>query len=81
MYYTGFADEAGDGIETQIEATKALGWSAIEARKIDGAMIHDMPDAAFDVACGKLRDAGVAVNYAEYGRRFMRLVDDVKPRG
>jgi hypothetical protein len=26
MYFTGFADEAGDDIETQIEATQALLW-------------------------------------------------------
>jgi hypothetical protein len=30
MYFTGFADEAGDSIETQIKATLALGWNHIE---------------------------------------------------
>jgi len=62
MYYTGFADEAGGSIDVQIRATKELGWENIEARKVDGAMIHDMPDEAFDVVCGKLEDAGVKIN-------------------
>ena len=35
MYFTGFADEAATGIDGQIEAVYALGWSNIEARNID----------------------------------------------
>ena len=31
MILTGIADEAGDGIDSQIAATKALGWKHIEA--------------------------------------------------
>lgn len=62
MYLTGFADEAADGIDAQIQATLDLGWSNIEARNIDGRNIHDLTDAEFDVVAGKLRDAGVSVN-------------------
>jgi sugar phosphate isomerase/epimerase len=62
MYLTGFADEAGAGIDQQIAATRALGWENIESRNIDGQNIHDMSDEAFDVAYGKLQDAGVKIN-------------------
>ena len=62
MYYTGFADEAARDIEGQIKATKELGWSRIESRKIGGANIHDMPQADFEVVVGKLSDAGITIN-------------------
>jgi len=62
MYLTGFADEAGTGIDAQIEATGKLGWRNIESRNIDGRNIHDIPDAAFDAVCGKLREAGIQIN-------------------
>ena len=62
MYFTGFADEAAKGIDGQIAATKALGWSCIESRAVDGTNIHDITDAHFDVVYGKLQDAGVTVN-------------------
>ena len=32
MILTGIADEAGDSINSQIAATKALGWEHLEAR-------------------------------------------------
>ena len=35
MFYTGFADEAANSLERQLEATKALGWKHIEVRMID----------------------------------------------
>lgn len=62
MYLTGFADEAADDIQGQIEATSRLGWSNIEARNIDGQNIHDLPEEAFDRVCGYLEEAGVRVN-------------------
>ena len=67
MYMTGFADEAGDAIEVQIRATKALGWENIESRTVkvegfDRGNIHDIPDAAFDRLAGILSDAGVKIN-------------------
>jgi hypothetical protein len=31
MYLTGFADEAADGIENQIEVTKKLGWKGLKS--------------------------------------------------
>jgi len=62
MYYTGFADEAGDGMNVQIQATKELGWSNIESRNINGINLTDLSDAAFEVVHGKLTEAGVAVS-------------------
>lgn len=62
MYLTGFADEAADGIDGQIEVTKALGWSCIESRNIDGKNIHDISDEAFDIVTTKLTAAGVKIN-------------------
>jgi len=62
MYLTGFADEAAADLDGQIRATQELGWHNIESRNIDGKNIHDMPDEAFDVAVGKLEDAGVKIN-------------------
>ncbi|MCK5805365.1 MAG: sugar phosphate isomerase/epimerase [Lentisphaeria bacterium] len=61
-YFTGFADEAGKDLDTQIRATKELGWDCIEARNIDGKNIHDLSDEDFDVVYGKLQDAGVRIN-------------------
>ncbi len=62
MYLTGFADEAANGIEGQIRATKELGWKNIESRNIDGVNIHDIPDEAFDAVCTALDEAGVCIN-------------------
>jgi sugar phosphate isomerase/epimerase len=62
MYLTGFADEAGTSIETQIKATQELGWTNIESRNIDGVNIHDLSDEAFDAVVAKLEAAGVSIN-------------------
>ena len=62
MRLSGFADEAADGIDGQIEVTKALGWPCIEARGIDGVNIHDLPEPAFEEVRRKLADAGIGVN-------------------
>jgi sugar phosphate isomerase/epimerase len=62
IYLSGFADEAADGIDEQIRATRELGWSFIEARSVDGTNLHDLPDAAFDVVRRALDVAGVRVN-------------------
>ncbi len=62
MYFSGFADEAGESIETQIRATKELGWSNIECRNVDGVNLTDLSEEAFQAAAGKLEDAGVRIN-------------------
>jgi len=80
MYMTGFADEAAAGIDGQIKATLELGWSNIEARAIDGMNIHDLDERAFDIVCGKLKDAGVSINcfgsaIANWGKHIDQSMD------
>lgn len=65
MILTGFADEAGTDLATQIKATQELGWDYISARGIDGKNIHDLSDEAFETAVGQLNDAGIKI--AEFG--------------
>lgn len=62
MYMTGFADEAADTIEGQIEATRALGWKWIESRGIMKKNIHDIPEAEFEHVCAALSQSGVGIN-------------------
>lgn len=62
MYLTGFTDEAAEHIDDQIKATLELGWRHIETRNVNGAIVHDLPDAEFDQACAKLDAAGIAIN-------------------
>jgi sugar phosphate isomerase/epimerase len=59
---TGFADEAGADLPTQIKATRELGWHYLEARAIDGKNIHDLDDDAFARAATQLTTGAVQVN-------------------
>lgn len=75
MYFTGFADEAASSIQGQIAATKALGWTNIESRNVDGQNIHDLSDEAYDAVYGALQEAGIHVNcfgsaIANWGKRI-----------
>ena len=66
MFLTGIADEAGASIDTQIKATKELGWRDLEARVVEvpgfpKGNIHDIPDQAFDALVDKVNKAGVRI--------------------
>ncbi len=66
MILTGIGDEAGDALDAQIRATQELGWQAIEARNVEVPghskdNLHDVCDAAFEVAVRKLDQSGVGV--------------------
>lgn len=66
MIYTGIGDEAGDSIETQIQASRELGWQHIEARNVlvpghPKANLHDLPDPAFDHVVEQLTQAGIKI--------------------
>jgi sugar phosphate isomerase/epimerase len=66
MYLTGISDEAGAAIETQIRATKQLGWRCLEARNVQVgngpvANIHDLPEPAFEQTVAALAAADVGV--------------------
>ncbi len=62
MYFTGFADEAGDSIETQIKATLELGWNHIESRSINNINTTDIGENEFDYVCEKLDENKVRIN-------------------
>jgi sugar phosphate isomerase/epimerase len=61
MHLTGFTDEAGQRLETQIRATQALGWKQLSARSIDGQNIHDLSEDHFNRAADQLDLAGIKV--------------------
>lgn len=61
MWIAGFADEAADSIEDQIDVLRELGWSHIELRKIDGKKLHEVDDDTFEHALAALREAGISV--------------------
>ncbi len=53
-------------LETQLLATRALGWKHIEMRSLDlpgggPANFHDIPDKAFDAAVDHIKEAGLSV--------------------
>jgi sugar phosphate isomerase/epimerase len=67
MFFSGIADEAGVSLDTQIRATKELGWKHLEARTVEvpghaKANLHDLSDAAFEVVADQLQAAGVEVH-------------------
>ncbi len=63
MYMTGFADEASEKIDIQIEVTKRLGWKNIEARGMFGSKnIASISDAEFEELQEKLSAAGISIN-------------------
>jgi sugar phosphate isomerase/epimerase len=66
MILTGIADEAGIELDAQIRATRELGWKFIEMRAVEvpgftKGNFHDIPDKAFDIAAGRLQEAGLSV--------------------
>jgi sugar phosphate isomerase/epimerase len=61
MILSGFTDEAGQALSTQIQATKDLGWSHLSARSIDGKNIHDLSGIKFHQAVDQLEAAGIQV--------------------
>ncbi len=80
MYFTGFADEAAKDLTGQIKATKALGWSNIESRAIDGVNIHNLPEDRFEQVVAELEAAGITVNcfgstIANWGKKITEPFD------
>ncbi len=81
MHLMGIGDEAGGTLDSQISATKTLGWKFIEMRGVEvpgfpKANFHDIPDAAFDLACAKLKENGIGV-YA-FGSTIMNWAKTVE---
>ena len=72
MFLTGIGDEAGASIDSQIKATKELGWKYIEMRAVEvpgfpKANLHDIPEAAFDIAGGQTDQGGVGGLLLRFG--------------
>ncbi|KRP36984.1 MAG: sugar phosphate isomerase [Opitutaceae bacterium BACL24 MAG-120322-bin51] len=61
MILTGFTDEAGQSLATQIRATQELGWKHLSSRSIDGQNIHDLSEEDFNQAADQLDEAGIQV--------------------
>ncbi len=85
MIFTGIGDEAGNTIDTQIRATRELGWRHIEARNVEvpgfpKANLHDIPDPAFEIVAEKLAAAGVEIycfgsTIANWGKKIDQPFD------
>lgn len=61
MILSGFTDEAGQDLETQIKATKELGWTHLSARGIGGTNLHELSEAAFNTVADRLDEAEIKV--------------------
>jgi sugar phosphate isomerase/epimerase len=82
MFLTGIADEAGPLIDTQIKATKELGWQNIEARVVevpgfDKGNIHDIPDRAFDELVDTVNQSGIKIcGFGSTIANWAKKIDD-----
>ncbi|PXA05388.1 sugar phosphate isomerase/epimerase [Coraliomargarita sinensis] len=65
MQLSGFTDEAGKDLATQIKACKELGWTHLSARSIGGTNIHELSEDDFRQAADQLDEAGIQV--VEFG--------------
>jgi len=61
MLLTGFTDEAGQPLETQIKATQELGWSHLSMRAVDGQNFHDLSEDDFGRAADQIQEADLQV--------------------
>ncbi len=62
MFLTGFADEAGRELATQIAATQELKWKNIESRALNAGTLATISDEEFEVVFEQLSTAGISVN-------------------
>lgn len=66
MTLCGIGDEAGNSLDSQLAATRQLGWTALEARNIQvagfpKANLHELPEAAFESAVEQIQASGIRV--------------------
>jgi sugar phosphate isomerase/epimerase len=62
MFFSGISDEAGQSIETQINAHKELGWEYLEIRLVDKVNLTDVSDEKFEGVCRRVNEAGMKVS-------------------
>jgi len=75
MFFSGISDEAGQSIERQIAAHRALGWRHLELRNIDGVNLTSVDDATFETIFAAVNAAEMSVccfasQLANWGRRI-----------
>ncbi len=61
MILSGLTDEAGDDLESQIRATREIGWSHIDLRKVDGKFLWEQPLEVVRAMRDRLDEAGIKV--------------------
>lgn len=77
MYLIVFADETAPDIDGQIWTKKQLGRKYIEARSIEWANIHDIPEAKLEEVIGSLEDSGVQANCFDWAKtNYLKSVTD-----
>jgi sugar phosphate isomerase/epimerase len=59
--FAGIGDEAGPGLDTQLDALARLGWASIELRTIGGTAVADLDDRVFGQLAEALAARGVSV--------------------
>ena len=62
MFLTGFADDAGRDLESQIRATLELKWKHIDIRLIGDTFFAMLPEPEFENLCSRLTESGITVN-------------------
>lgn len=62
MFLTGFADEAGRDLESQIRATLELKWNHIDIRLIGDTFFAMLPESEFENLSSRLTESGITVN-------------------
>ncbi|MBQ0072457.1 MAG: sugar phosphate isomerase/epimerase [Spirochaetales bacterium] len=81
LRFAGFADEASDSIEGQCRVLKALGWSHIELRGVNGKQICDLSEEEFQHVLETLKKEGIQVcslgsNIANWGQSILAPMDE-----
>ena len=76
MFISGFVDEAGPDIATQIKVTKELGFKHVELRMVDKVQFTQVDDAAFEKIWGELKKAGIKISC--YGSAIANWSREVK---
>lgn len=78
---SGFTDEVSSDLETQIEASRALGWSLLDLRTLEGENVVDLTDELFEEAVERLSEARIEVSsfgsaLANWGRSVETPLED-----
>ena len=62
MFYTGFADEAANDLDLQLNALELLGWHHLEARNLFNGNLASISDEEFEILQEKLQEKNISIN-------------------